>query len=155
MTDLRESLTRRLSSLVRGYDFAETTLREEIRNQRTLGNIAGLDSHLHRIEAVGNVLDFEQLQVTPGGKAKRLLFAVINGLGRAAKLVCRAGADLDENQDVAVTADDVDLTTRDFVITRQYPVTVTAQESTRDALTIIPDLQPRRQRRRTNALVSA
>jgi hypothetical protein len=97
----------------------------------------------------------EEFQVAARGMAKGVFFAGIDGLRGTAKGLARAGADLDKNQDITVTAHQVDLATGGFVITGQDLVALTAQEAGRNALTIISDLRRGRQPGRGRTLVSA
>ena len=131
------------------------TLNEVILHQRALGNIPRFEPDLHRIEAVAYLLVFQQIEVAPGGMTKRFFFPGINRLGRPDKVDLRAGFDFDEDEHIAVTANQVDLAARGFVITGQDLVAVTSDEGGGDPLTIIPDLRRRQQLGRRSALVSA
>jgi len=131
------------------------TLNEVILHQRALGNIPRFEPDLHRIEAVAYLLVFQQIEVAPGGMTKRFFFPGINRLGRPDEVDLRAGFDFDKDEKLAMTANEVDFTTRRFEIARQHPVTVTAQERARDALTIIPRLLRPRQPGRRRGFVSA
>ena len=87
--------------------------------------------------------------------AKGVFLALVDRFRRTDEIASGAGLDLDKNQDVVMTADEVDLAAGHFVIAGQDAITMTAQEAGRDALTISPDLRRRRQLGRGRAFVSA
>jgi hypothetical protein len=96
---------------------------------------------------MGDILVVEELEIAVSGVAKGLLLALVNRLHRRDDIDSGAGLHLDKDEGVAVTADQVDLAARRFVIAGQDLVTVPAQESRRDPFTIIPDFRRRQQRR--------
>ena len=130
-------------------------LREDVLEQRADGNLAGLQPHFDGVDAPGDVVPLEELEVILRGSAERFLLAGVDRLGGPAELITGAGADLDEDEHIAVAANKVDLAALGFSIARQDAVAVAAHERGGDALTIAPDLRRRRQRRHRSALVSA
>ena len=111
--------------------------------------------HLHHVEAVGDVVAVEEVEIVLGGGIERRLLARIDGLGGRNDVDGAPRFDLDEDEVIAMTANEVDFAAGRFEIAGQYLVALAAQEGRRDALTIIPDLLGCRQRRRRSALVSA
>src|SRR5277367_1246617 len=102
-----------------------------------------------------DILLVEEFEVAAGGFAKGLLFALVDRLRRRDDIAIGAGFDFDKNQDVAVTADQVDLAARRFVIAGEHLVTVPSYESGRDALAVGADFRGGRELRRGRAFVSA
>ena len=119
------------------------------------GNSACLELDFHRIEAISDVLVVEEFEIAAGGLTKGLLLAGINRLSGTDNFDLTAGFHLDKNQDIAVTADQIDLALCRFVIAGEYPVTVTTHESARHTLAIGADLRCGRQPRRRRTFVSA
>lgn len=72
----------------------------------------------------------------------------MNGISRG------AGFDFNKNQDVVVTADQVDFAPGCLVIADQHPITVTAYESGRNAFSVSADLRRGRQLGRGRTFVS-
>jgi hypothetical protein len=70
----------------------------------------------HGIEAVGDVAATEELEIAAGGGMEGFFLALVDGFRRRDDVDRSAGFDLDEDENVAVTADEVDFTARDFVI---------------------------------------
>jgi len=50
-----------------------------------------------------------------------LLLALVDGFGRADQIAPGAGFNFHKNQDIAMTADQVDLAIGDFVVAGQHP----------------------------------
>ena len=86
---------------------------------------------------------------------KGVLLALVDRFRRTDEIASGAGLDLDKNQDVVMTADEVDLAAGHFVIAGQEAVPLATQEAGRDALTISPDLRRRRQLGRGRSFVPA
>ncbi len=96
----------------------------------------------------------QKLEIFLGGEAERVLFAGVDRFHRAPEIYFSAGADFDEDENIAVTADEIDLALVGQVIAVKDAVTVAAEEGGGDPLTIIPRLLCRRKVRRRRALVS-
>jgi len=101
-----------------------------------------------------DVLPVEQFEVVAGGVMKGFLLGGIDRLRRTDEIDLGTGFDLDKNQDIAVTANQVDFAPSCLVIASEHPVTVAAQESGRHALTVGADLSRRRQPGRGRTFVS-
>jgi len=130
-------------------------LGKKIGDERTGGNRPRLELDFHRVEAMDEIVTVEQFEIAVGGATKRFFLAGVDGISRSDDGVCGAGFDFDEDEHIAVTANQVDLAARGFVITGQDLVAVTSDEGGGDPLTIIPDLRRRQQLGRRSALVSA
>ena len=85
---------------------------------------------------------------------KGLLLGGIDRLRRTDEVAPGAGFNFDKNQNITVTADQVDLAPCRFVIAGEHPVTVAAHESARHALTVGADLRCGRQLGRGRTFVS-
>jgi hypothetical protein len=131
-------------------------LRKIIRQQRTGGDNARVEPDFHRVEAVTDfpALAVEQFEITAGGGAQGLLLGGIDRLRRTDDIDLGAGLHFDKNQDIAVTADQVDLAPGRLVIADQHPVTVAVEEGRSHALTVDADLRRGRQPGRGRAFVS-
>ena len=97
----------------------------------------------------------EEFEIAAGGMTKGLLLGGTDRLRRSAEIDLGAGLDFDKNQDIAVTADQVDLAPGRLVIAGEHPVAVAAQESRGYALTVGADLPRGRQPGRGRTFVSA
>src|SRR6202012_1735564 len=87
-------------------------------------------------------------QVMLGGTAQRILLLLADTFPRSAKISTSPAPYFHKNQDLSMTADQIDFAVLDQVIATEHPVTVPAQKGGGHPLTIVPDLRCRRQLRR-------
>jgi len=87
----------------------------------------------------------QKLQIALSGISKALFLVGIDGFDRTAKQLTGAGTDFNEDENVAMTADQVDLAACRAIIAVEDGVTLATQESGGNTFTIIPDLLDRRQ----------
>jgi len=114
---------------------------EEIGEERAGGNGARTEHDFHGVEAKMEVVASEDFEVAAGGVAEGLALVGADGLDRTTKVLPRAGADLDKDEDLAAAADEVDFAPGGLEVAGEDTVAVTAEVGGGDALTVLPDLR--------------
>ena len=85
----------------------------------------------------------EKLKITLGGVAQVFLLIEANGFNGVSENDTGASTYLDKNEDILITADQVDFTPRRAIIAVKNAIAISAKKGCRHPLTVVPDLLSR------------